>query len=212
MNWLQIRETLSHRCESFRDFGHFDKISKKDRSKILADNNYSCRYCGGIYPKYLMSTYIPHAKVSDVACRMCFLVTHLNYGFYNEMKIYYSLMSQVDIVKNTVQYIIDNNEIPESNLIDKDVKTSPISILEYINILNNYDTKPAILDNYKIFFSNKLNIDFIVNNYGNQMVTFINPTKDKNITKNNKPQVFLIKHVPTKEELSLFNKLFLKNI
>ena len=112
MNWLQIRETLSHRCESFRDFGHFDKFSKKDRSKILANNNYSCRYCGGIYPKYLISTYIPYAKVSDVACRICFLVTHLNYGFYNEIKIYYSLMSQVDIVKNTVDYIIDNNEIP----------------------------------------------------------------------------------------------------
>ena len=51
-------------------------------------------------------------------------------------------------------------------------------IIEFINILNNYDTKPAILDNYKIFFSNKLNIDFIVNNYGNQMVKFINPTKE----------------------------------
>lgn len=221
MNWLNSREELKHRCESFRDFGHFDKISKKDRSKILTDNNYSCRYCGGIYPKYLMSTYIPHSKVSDVACRMCFLITHLNYGFYNEMKIYYSEMSQLDIVKNTVKYILDNNEIPEPLTIDINLKTSPLSMLEYINILNNYEVQPEVLANYKIFFSKKLNIDFIVNNYANQMVTFIDTTstakdmkgmKDTKDVKNNKNNnIILKKHIPTKEELALFNKSF-KNV
>ena len=202
MKWLEVRETLVHRSELFRDYGHYDKISKKNRGTILADNNYTCRYCGGVYPKYLISIYIPKAKVTDIACRLCFLISRLNYGNYNEIKLYYSEMNQLDIVKNTVEYIIANNSIPSPNLIDKNIKTSPISVLEYINIMNNYDDQPNELKNYKIFFSNKLNIDFILSNYSDQMCMFI----DTQSSNSNNNSITIKKHIPTKEELSLFNK------
>lgn len=205
MNWSAVRDTLSPKCENFKDFGHYDKISKKDRTKILAENNYSCRYCGGIYSKYLMSTYIPSVKSSDIACRACYLITHLNYGNYTELRVYYSTMSQLDIVKKTVDYIIDNDEVPLPNIIDPNIKTSPLSILEFINVLNNYSDEPVpeILSNYKIFFSNKLNTDFITSNYGNQ---FIQPANNgKNQNKNFK--MVLDKHKMSKKEFDLFTRL-----
>ena len=211
MNWLNPRDELLHRCENFRDFGHYDKISRKNRGEILAENNYTCRYCGGVYPKYLMSVYIPHAKTSDVTCRMCYIITKLNYGHYNEIKIFYSLMSQLDIIKNTVNYLIDNNEMPKPNQIDKDVQTSPLSVLEYINLLNNYDVQPPELKNYKVFFSEKLNTDFIINNYSSKMPLFIDKNNNNNKVEENKEKQniqSIKKHIPTKEELALFNKIY----
>ena len=88
-------------------------------------------------------------------------------------------------------------------MIDKNLKTSPISMLEYISILNN-EEKPSCLSNYKIFFSEKLNTDFIESNYGNQMISFIEPNAKK---KDVKPMV-LKKHFPSTEEVTLFNKMF----
>lgn len=207
MNWLSPRAELSHICENFRDFGHHDKISKKDRVNILAENNYTCRYCGGVYYKYLMTTYIPHAKISDAACRMCFIITHLNYGNYNEIKIYYSLMSQLDIVKKTVEYLIENNSIPDPTNIDPEVSILPISILEYINIMNNFDTQPEELKNYKIFFSERLNVDFVLENYASQMNMFTdNNNNDNNYKQENVKSIK--KHFPSKNEIDLLNKIF----
>jgi hypothetical protein len=160
-------------------------VKKKD-DKILIENNYSCRYCGGVYYKYLMSSYIPAIKSSDIACRLCYLITHLNNGNYSELKVYYSTMSQLDIVRKTVQSIIDNDEVPFPNIIDPNIKTSPISILEYINILNNYTEEPTpeILSNYKIFFSEKLNTEFINCNYGNQFIQNSKNKENKNNSNN----------------------------
>jgi hypothetical protein len=113
-------------------------------------------------------------------------------------------MSQLDIVKKTAEYIIDNDEVPFPNKIDPNIKTSPLSILEFIKILNNYvdEEVPEILSNYKIFFSKKLNTDFILSTYGNQ---FIEPNDVQETNKNTK--VVLNKHIPSKKELDLFKQL-----
>ncbi|ARF09715.1 hypothetical protein Indivirus_2_94 [Indivirus ILV1] len=200
MNWNNPRDNLIHIAENFRDFGHYDKISKSERDIILSENNYTCRYCGGVYAKYLMATYIPHAKMSDASCRMCYIITHLNYGNYHEIKIYYSLMPQLDIVKKSVEYIIENNRIPNPKMIDNNVYLVPISVLEYINIINSCDKQPDELNNYKIFFSERLNVNFILENYGNKMNMFTNDKKEENI--------FIKKHFPSKKEIELFNKIF----
>lgn len=207
MNWLKERDIITSKCENFRDYGHNDKFSKSARMKILVDNNYSCRYCGGIYPKYLICSYIPSKKCNDVCCRICYIITHLNCGFFQEVRMYYSTMSQLDIIKKTINYIIENNEIPLANKIDNNIQLPPISLIEYINILNNYDTIPECLNNYKIFFSNKMNLDFIVNNYGNKMITFVDPVKISEDTDKIKLDDTIEKHIPTQEEVDLF-KLF----
>lgn len=209
MNWLTERDVIKPRSENFRDFGHNDKFTKKARGDIVAKNNYTCRFCGGVYPKYLICSYITYAKCDDVCCRACHLVTHLNAGFFREMKLYYSKVPQIEIIRKTVDFIIENDEMPLPTKIDKDVKLPPISLLEFINIINNNDTVPNELENYKLFFTHKLNVDFIVNNYGNKMLKFIDDKKYHTIdTDKMKIDDTLDKHVPTDEELALFNKYY----
>ena len=211
MDWLQERDIIIPKCNNYRDFGYSDNFSKKIRNEILSKNNYTCRFCGGIYPKYLICSYISYAKCNDVLCRACYLVTHLNSGLFEELQLYYSIMPQCEIIRKTVDYIINNNEIPLPTKIDNDIKLLPISLLEFINILNN-DEVPDELNNYKLFFTHKFNIDFISNNYGNQMVKFIDTNKEnkkkiKNNTINHLNDI-LVKHIPSEEELTLFNKYY----
>lgn len=204
MDWLKERDILISKCEDFRDFGHNDKFTKSARNKIVCENNYSCRYCGGVYPKYLICIYIPSLKCNDVVCRICYIITHLNYGLFDEVALYYSTIPQVEIIRNTVDYIIDNNDIPNPSNIDSNVKLAPLSLIEYINILNKYNTIPDELSNYKIFISNKLNLEFIVSNYRNKMIQFI----DSNVI-NTKNNIHIETHTPTVEEINLFSNTFL---
>ncbi|QKF93627.1 hypothetical protein QKU48_gp0169 [Fadolivirus algeromassiliense] len=206
MNWLQVRENITPKCENFRDFGHNDKFSKQTRNKIIMENKYSCRYCGGIYPKYLICCYIPSQKCNDVCCRICYIITHLNYGLFQEIKLYHSTMPQLDIIKKTVQYILDNNEIPSPDSIDNNIKLAPFSLLEYINLLNNYDNVPKELENYKFFVSHKMNLDFIINNYGDKMSMFIDADR-VNDTDRIKIEDTLETHQLTTNELELFKIL-----
>lgn len=208
MNWLQPRELIVPKCENFRDFGHNDKFSKQQRNKIVAENKYSCRYCGGIYQKYLICCYIPSKKCNDVCCRVCYIITHLNYGLFQEIKLYYSTMPQLNIIRKSIEHIIDNNEIPSPDIIDNNIKLSPLSLLEYINLLNNHDEIPVALENYKFFLNRKMNLDFIVNNYGGKMSMFINADKINEDTDKIKIDDTLEMHTPSDEEIQLFKKFY----
>lgn len=200
MIWSNVRGILSPQCIDFKDFGHVDKVDKKVRSELLTKYDSICHYCGGKYLKYLICTYFTESKSSDICCKLCHMVTHLNYGITKEIDVYYSKLSQVDVVKLTVEYIINNNEVPEPYQIDNDVKMSPVSLLEFTNIINNYDSYPNELTNYKIFFMNCLNTDFITNNYGEKMSMFLSDD-----IKFNK---IIEHHIPLDNELVLFNKHF----
>lgn len=199
MNWTTPRDVLIPRCPDFKNYGHNEKVSKNERAKILTNNNYTCRYCGGYYVKYLICSYLEDIKGYDVCCRICYLITHLNYGFYNELKLYYSTMPQIDIIKKTVEYTINYSKIPQPTDIDPNVKTVPISLLEYINILNNQTEYPEAFKNYKFFFGPKMNLDFIYENYCN-LFTYDNDVD----TEHNK--IELEQHKPSEEELLIVNK------
>ncbi len=93
-----------------------------------------CRYCGGKYNKYKYCIQIDKGKDKsnyeldnlDMCCKVCYLITHINNDFKKEMKLYWSTKSQVDIVKETVDYIIKNQSIPIPNIIYKNVKVLPL--------------------------------------------------------------------------------------
>lgn len=214
MDWQKERALLIPRTENFRDFGHNDKFTKKERDDILVKNNYTCRFCGGVYQKYLICSYYAYDKCSDVACVACHLITHLNSGRYKEMKLYYSEVPQIDIVKKTIDYIINYGEIPLSTEIDPHIKLPPISILEFISIINNNETVPIELTNYKIFYTQNLSTNFIFTNYGVKNLMFIEDDKnnktDCNIFFENKVKTpkLITKHKPSLEEMELFNKYF----
>jgi len=197
--WSKTRDILIPKSTNFRDFGYTDKINKKTRDELLITYKYTCRFCGGYYLKYLICSYLSDVKLNDVCCKLCHMITHLNYGNTKDINVCYSEMSQTDIVKKTVEYIIANNTVPQPIEIDINVSQSPISSLEFVNIINNVENAPEELNNYKIFFNDSLNIDFIVANYGENMPMFLNEQKDR---------TEIDKHIPSENEILLFNKQF----
>lgn len=199
MNWTNPRDVLIPNCKNYGDFGFADnKFNKQVRGQLLEQHKNTCRYCGGTYAKYLICTYIPNSKVNDLCCRLCHMITHINTVLFGQIELYYSETSQIDIVKKTIEYVIKNNVIPQPFQIDNNIKLTPISLLEFVNILNNYDTFPQELKNYKLFFTDNLSIDFIISNFGDNQ--FINDIViEKPIIGN---------HIAIQNELDLFKKHF----
>lgn len=163
MDWKEPREKLRLKAVSLTKT--VQKIDPKLRAELLVKYDYTCCYCGGRYKKYLIRTVI-NTKTNDIdmCCRMCFLLTNLNGGCYHEMEVYYSQLSQLDIVKKTFNYIIKNKIVPSPLEVDSKVQKVSVSILEFVNIVNYYQKDPFELKNYKIFFSPNLSIDFIISN------------------------------------------------
>lgn len=204
MNWLNVREEIKPISKNFKYFGHNEKISNKMRQCVSSNNNYTCRYCGGLYPKYLMGIELNNEVLDeiDVCCRACYIVTHLNFGFLNEVKLYHSTLTQLEIIRKTIDFVIKNNRLPKSIDIDKKVKELPISLIEFMNLISKCKSLPNELDNYKIFFDS-MNIDFILMNYGGEKSLFIDEVNDESII-----QEEIEKHIPTPNEEKIFHEIF----
>lgn len=217
MNWIDPRDEIIPKSANFKNFGHSDKISKQIRYQVISKNNYTCRFCGGIYPKYLISIkiIIKSKEEIDVCCRACYIIMHLNYVTFREIKLYHSEMPQLEIIRRTIDFIIINNKIPSPIDIDKNIKISPISSIEFINILNNYDFCPKQLKNYKFFFNRKFDIEFIMANYGYNSSMFIdendNSINNSLDTDTMKFDETLDEHIPDKNEKNIFDKYFINN-
>ena len=222
MNWKQPRGLLYCSVKNFEKIGSKVGIDKKQRDAILKENDYSCRFCGGIYPKYLNTIEYEENKF-DVSCRLCYLINNLNCvsligsTHYNkEIKLYYSELSQLEIVKKTVDYILKYEfaSIPSPIDIDENVCLSPISFFEYVNLLLlNNEKVNKILLNYKIFFS-KPDITFLSSNYGTTGSLFTYHQKNNEAVQEeiysdtNKADDLLTLHELTSEETILLNKVF----
>ena len=212
MNWIIPRHELVPQSSNFKKFGHTEKIPKSIRNIILSQNNYTCRYCGGIYPKYLICININNENfidLKDVCCRICYIITHLNYGLFREIKLYCSELTQLEIIRKSVDFILENGQIPSPKIIDNNIKIAPISLIEFIILLNNSKTFVEF-NKYKLFFSNKLNIDFIVNNYLHTMSLFINETNEiDNIIDSDKinNDDDLDFYIPSNQEKKIFQEI-----
>lgn len=149
------------------------KVDLGDREQVLKECQYACCYCGGVYKKYLIriqvykENYLINCQEYDidVCCPMCHLVTHLNTGQFHEMEVHSSKMTQKEIIHKTAEFIQENSRVPHPHEVDPDIKSVPISILEFIHIINSYKKKPLDLKLYRIFFSPAVKYDFILNNY-----------------------------------------------
>ena len=199
MNWNKTRRVLKADCIDYKTFGFTDtSYNKKSRAATLKKYNSTCAYCGGQYQKFLICSYFGDIDGTDLSCKFCHTITHLNYGFNSSLELYYSELEQDEIVRKTVDYILNNNSVPQPHEIDKDVKNVPISLLEYINLINYKDNN--VLQNYKIFFGQDTNYEFLIANYGNSMNFFV--TDNKVIKKQYDDKII------SDDEKQLFEKLF----
>jgi len=178
MNWTEPRHNLiiSRSNINTPKLTENNEIEwTENRKAILNKYKFTCKYCGGFYKKYLYI--INNLTSNDVCCRLCYLITHINFGFFDEMILCFSNLSQLDIVRKTVNFIIHNKKVPTIIEIDPDAKKLPISLYEFSNILSLYqfNNLPRQMKSYKIFFSLNVNTDFIAKNYFDN--TLVNNSK-----------------------------------
>lgn len=171
------------------DIDYFPDNSQKNnwdifRKSILKKYNYTCRFCGGYFLKYLNCVAISDTEF-DIICYPCYIITHLNYGHNNQAKLYYSELNQLDIIRKTTDHIIKNGFVPDPYILDNNIKQIPLSLLEYINILKFLNHKkiniPPEFTGYKIFFSRKLNTVYIDANFLDKPNFVEIPELNKNI-------------------------------
>lgn len=189
MNWPKTtRKSLSIKTDGLNRITNNSSSSewKKFRREALEKVENTCDYCGGTYDKYLFcikgeTKQKENVKEKDkeqekeekeekqenpenetiVCCKLCYMVTHINYNFKDEFVIGWSKMSQVDIVRKTADLLIKDKTPPSITSIDKNVKVIPISTMELSNIIVKHGTLPDDLKHYKIFFSPELDTTFI---------------------------------------------------
>lgn len=137
------------------------------RKETLHKANNRCRHCNGYYEKYLTCHYVDN-KTTDAFCRACYIITHLNFGFANEVRLCYSTMSQLEIVKKTINHIVEYETIPEPHEIDSKAQPIQLSIPEFcIFLLENANTLSPSIRNYKVFFTTMFDISFVQSNINN---------------------------------------------
>ena len=125
--------------------------------------NKSCDYCGGEYKVvFLINGY----KI----CPVCRLVSHIKYNTINNIVIIYSKLSQLDIVRKSVEYIMKKSCLPCAYDLDPSSELINLSIIEYYNIITN--KMPIKFNNYKIIISK-----VPIGNLGIKYSPFVKKTK-----------------------------------
>ncbi|ARF11105.1 hypothetical protein Hokovirus_4_79 [Hokovirus HKV1] len=157
---------------SIRKIAKFNVIQKKNNNKCDNCNHTSINF---------------YHKDNITLCRYCYIVTSLNYGYLNEVELYYSRLSQLDIIAKTREYYNNNKIMPKPEEIDINIKKSDISLIELIYLLKGnikFDNS-----NYKIFFTDNFLIDFDTNNRLYYDFDFDNFDDDINSNKDKKNKI-----------------------
>lgn len=201
MNWQEPREQLQLSKIGYNKLHNPIKPNQQERLDILKNNKYTCRSCGGTYASYLILVYVANENAYDTQCPFCNTLTKLNNGISSGIELCYTELSQLDIIKKTVDYVIANNTTPNILMIDPDAKYVDISLLEYVNIMEHITDDN--FKNYKIFFNNNFNITFITNNYCKGMSLFVDESSyEKSFT--------IDIHPLQPNEIKFLNNLFIK--
>lgn len=164
MEWTEPRDVLVPTKINYKNLYYKPSMGDMDRNKILKACGYTCRTCGRVYKTYLILSYVLKDDIYDMYCGACHLVTHLNIGLPKGIGLYHSEMTQLEIIRGTVDYIIKTQQMPTLQQIDPNVKEACVSLFEYVNLLDHVDGDQFA--NYKIFFNADFNINFVTNNYG----------------------------------------------
>jgi len=167
MNWSTTnlqKLTLSLKHDKYNnDINNWQGLKKK----ILQRDNYTCVYCGGKYQKYMYCVRKDKSSSKDIknlisCCRLCYICTHFNYLFFEEVVLCRSKMQQVDIIRKTVDYILANNSIPSIIDIDANAEQINMSVYNFINLISLYEIHNiSIIKDFKVFFTNNLDRSFI---------------------------------------------------
>ncbi len=100
-------------------------------------------------------------------CVFCNIIHYNNKNNIYNIVIGYTKCTQLDIIKNTYNLFITHDCIPLPNKIDSDViliKINPYifrQFIKYLKIDNNNSNNSKLIDNFKIFFTNTIDLNKI---------------------------------------------------
>ena len=142
--WSAPRAELKISCESIE----WQKmISQNERREKLEKCGYSCRFCGGKYEIGMI-----HFD-GDFCCPLCYNMTHLGGGKFGGFIVGISDMSQVDIVRKSVDFVIENGVVPFLSEVDEAGMLAPLSTLEFVHVVAREGGVPEWIEKYKLFLS-----------------------------------------------------------
>ena len=97
---------------------------------------------------------LTYNQLTDNLCIMCQIITEPSHLHTYSYLIGISNLEQLDIIKNTREFIQKNNRVPLPTEIDENAIIVKVNPYEFIQVtkLTNY------FDNFKIFFTDDLNI------------------------------------------------------
>jgi hypothetical protein len=176
MNWIDNENYVDIYLNKYRLYNKKPNTWLNIRKTVISRYKNTCCSCGGIYKKYL---YCPSTSIdtnieqeSDniadnfiLLCKLCYMISNVEYFIdSDEMLIYHSTLSQKEIIRATIDFIIrdPNNNIPFPKEIDKNAKLVPISFLELSCFpIDMVENTINLFKNFKVFFSQNLVINFI---------------------------------------------------
>lgn len=232
MNWSNPRSELSILTGDLNYLGKQKSgISnsgwRKLRDQTLKNRKNTCRYCGGKYTKYMICFHLDENPKNndkdnmDISCRLCYIATHINYGHIKDLLVCYSSLSQTEILRKTINFIVDNDYVPEPSDLDPNVKKAPISLMELCSVLiENKNILPNELKDYKLFFTNQIDITFtnfickksvsMFDDETNSPYMFTDGSEDS-VEEDKLNEKYIPLHIPTAQEINCLDKLFDKD-
>jgi hypothetical protein len=177
------------------------------RVATLKKYKHICRCCGGTFDRYLFCIRIDGNSKNnepdnlDLMCKACYIIKHINYGFNNEIEVGLSKLSQLNIVRRTIDHVMSYNRVPTMKEIDPDAEKVGLSIMELSNVMITADVDKV--EKYKIFFTPLFDTGFI------KMSMFVDEdepvTEDAEVTEDTTKV-----HKFTKDERVFLNEFFKK--
>ena len=169
MNWNIPRETVKANTNIFKSNPTFSNQWRNHRTCVLDKTKNTCRYCGGYYDKFLICINLNennkmNVENYDTCCKICYTIENLNYGFFKDIKFYYSRLDQLTIVRKTVNYFLVSGKLPRPEEIDPEIKKLDLGVLEIINLMLN-DAKEIYkyFPDIKVFINKDFDVSFLKN-------------------------------------------------
>lgn len=145
---------------------HLDKktldILKISQHDVINQSNNICVYCGGKYQKLNYCIYTNKLKPKKdnikACCHMCYLLTNFSPSNCKYVEIRQSTINQLQIIRKTVDYILQNKKMPLPREIDDHSIKININPKQYFAI---GETHNDINKKYKVFFTDELDISYV---------------------------------------------------
>lgn len=141
----------------------------------MKQRNILCAYCGGSYVK---SNYciITDDSIKS-CCQLCHIVTHFTPSVSKMINICKSTKPQLEIIRDTINFIISHKKAPQIIDIDPNAKLMKIKPVKYFNTREEYDNEKV-----KIFYTPNIDMTNIINGIFDPSQDFPGYNINENIT------------------------------